>query len=228
MPEFQLVMRAGPTPGKAFPVSGDSFTIGREPGNGIVINDPEISRKHSRMWLQGNTYSIEDLGSTNGTFVNGIRLTAPHSLRTGEVVALGEQISLVFEAVVSDPNATMLHAAKPSAPEPAPVSQPISQPIPSFAGQVPAGPEPVTPAPKKRSSAMVVVIVLADHFPVHFLPMPGILLVDRFKQQLVPGPSLPGSFVWRRLPINLCPQPAPLHFRRGVFILRFPGYPASH
>jgi pSer/pThr/pTyr-binding forkhead associated (FHA) protein len=160
MPEFQLVMRAGPTPGKAFPVSGDSFTIGREPGNGIVINDPEISRKHSRMWLQGNTYSIEDLGSTNGTFVNGIRLTAPHSLRAGEVVALGEQISLVFEAVVSDPNATMLHTAKASAPEPAPVSQPISQPIPSFAGQVPAGPEPVTPAPKKRSSAMVVVIAL--------------------------------------------------------------------
>lgn len=160
MPEFQLVMRAGPTPGKAFPVSGDSFTIGREPGNGIVINDPEISRKHSRMWLQGTTYSIEDLGSTNGTFVNGVRLNAPHALRPGEVVALGEQISLVFEAVVSDPNATMLHASKPVTPEPAPVSQPISQPIPSFAGQVPSGPEPVPPAAKKRSTAMVVVIAL--------------------------------------------------------------------
>ena len=165
MPEFQLVMRAGPTPGKAFPVSGESFTIGREPGNGIVINDPEISRKHSRMWLQGTTYSIEDLGSTNGTFVNGIRLTAPHALRPGEVVALGEQISLVFEAVVSDPNATVMHAAKPVVPEPAPspapVSQPISQPIPAYAGQVPAGPEPVSPsAPKKRSPAMIAVIVL--------------------------------------------------------------------
>ena len=112
MPEFQLVMRAGPTPGKAFPVSGESFTIGREPGNGIVINDPEISRKHSRMWLQGSTYSIEDLGSTNGTFVNGVRLSAPHSLRPGEVVALGEQISLVFEAVVSDPNATVMSACQ--------------------------------------------------------------------------------------------------------------------
>lgn len=163
MPEFQLVMRAGPTPGKAFPVSGESFTIGREPGNGIVINDPEISRKHARVWLQGNSYSIEDLGSTNGTFVNGVRLTAPHSLRPGEVVALGEQISLAYEAVVSDPNATVMHAAKPSIPEPAPVpmSQPISQPIPAYAGQVPAGPEPVAPsAPKKRSPIMIVVIVL--------------------------------------------------------------------
>ncbi len=162
MPEFQLVMRAGPTPGKAFPVSGKSFTIGREPGNGIVINDPEISRKHSRMWLQGSTYSIEDLGSTNGTFVNGVRLSAPHSLRPGEVVALGEQISLVFEAVVSDPNATVMHAAKPNvpAPAPAPVSQPISQPIPAYAGQVPAGPEPVTPEKKKRSPVMAVVIAL--------------------------------------------------------------------
>ncbi len=160
MPEFQLVMRAGPTPGKAFPVTGNSFTIGREPGNGIVINDPEISRKHSRMWLQGSTYSIEDLGSTNGTFVNGVRLSAPHSLRPGEVVALGEQISLVFEAVVSDPNATVMHAAKPEIPAPAPVSQPISQPIPAYAGQVPVGPEPVTPEKKKRSPVMAVVIAL--------------------------------------------------------------------
>jgi pSer/pThr/pTyr-binding forkhead associated (FHA) protein len=162
MPEYQIVMRAGPTPGKVFPVSGESFTIGREPGNGIVINDAEISRKHARMAQQGNTYTIEDLGSTNGTFVNGVRLTAPHALRPGEVIALGEQISVVFEAVVvSDPNATMMHVAKPSAPEPAPVSQPISQPIPSLAGQVPAGPEPVTPAPpKKRSGGMMLIIVL--------------------------------------------------------------------
>jgi pSer/pThr/pTyr-binding forkhead associated (FHA) protein len=163
MPEYQIVMRAGPTPGKVFPVSGESFTIGREPGNGIVINDAEISRKHARMSLQGTTYSIEDLGSTNGTFVNGVRLTAPHALRPNEVIAFGEQISVVFEAVVvSDPNATMLHAAKPStpAPTPAPVSQPISQPIPSYAGQVPAGPEPVNPAPKKRSPVTMIIVVV--------------------------------------------------------------------
>ena len=165
MPEYQIIMRAGPTPGKVFPVSGESFTIGREPGNGIVINDAEVSRKHARMVQSGNTYTIEDLGSTNGTFVNGIRLTAPHTLRPGEVIAFGEQISVVFEAVVvTDPNATMLHTAKPStpapAPAPAPVSQPISQPIPSIAGQVPAGPEPAVPAPKKGSSRTIIIVVL--------------------------------------------------------------------
>jgi pSer/pThr/pTyr-binding forkhead associated (FHA) protein len=164
MPEYQIIMRAGPTPGKVFPVSGESFTIGREPGNGIVINDAEISRKHARMVQVGTSYTIEDLGSTNGTFVNGVRLTAPHTLRPGEVIAFGEQISAVFEAVVSDPNATMLHTAKPStpapAPAPAPVSQPISQPIPSYAGQVPSGPEPATPAPKKGNSRTIIIIVL--------------------------------------------------------------------
>jgi hypothetical protein len=165
MPEYQIVMRAGPTPGKVFPVSGESFTIGREPGNGIVINDAEVSRKHARMSQQGTTYTIEDLGSTNGTFVNGVRLTAPHALRSGEVIAFGEQISMVFEAVeVSDPNATMLHAAKPT-PPPAPasappVSRPVSQPVPSFAGQVPAGPEAVTPAPKKSNSRTITIVVL--------------------------------------------------------------------
>jgi pSer/pThr/pTyr-binding forkhead associated (FHA) protein len=165
MPEYQIVMRAGPTPGKVFPVSGESFTIGREPGNGIAINDAEVSRKHARMAQQGTTYTIEDLGSTNGTFVNGVRLTAPHALRPGEVIAFGEQISVVFEAVVNtDPNATMLSSAKPvvaAAPVSSPpISKPVSQPIPSYAGQVPAGPEPVTPAPKKRSSSMVIIVVL--------------------------------------------------------------------
>jgi len=162
MPEFQIVMRAGPTPGKVYPVSGESFTIGREPGNGIVINDAEVSRKHARMAQQGTTYTIEDLGSTNGTFVNGIRLTGPHVLRPGEVIAFGEQISVVFETVpVSDPNATMLHAAKPMPEQAAaPVSKPVSQPIPSIAGQVPAGPEPVTPAPKKGGSRTIIIVVL--------------------------------------------------------------------
>ncbi len=165
MSEYQIVIRAGPTPGKVFPVSGESFTIGREPGNGIVINDAEVSRKHARMSQQGNTYSIEDLGSTNGTFVNGVRLTAPHALRPGEVIAFGDQISVVFEAVVaSDPNATMMHTAKPvpaTAPASAPpISLPVSQPIPSYAGQVPAGPEPVTPAPKKRSTTTVILVVV--------------------------------------------------------------------
>jgi pSer/pThr/pTyr-binding forkhead associated (FHA) protein len=76
-------MRTGPTPGQVFELSANEMTLGREPGNEITINDAEISRKHARLSLQAGTYMLEDLGSTNGTFVNGQRLMGPHALRAG-------------------------------------------------------------------------------------------------------------------------------------------------
>jgi hypothetical protein len=146
--QFQLVMHSGPTPGKTFPLEGDVLTVGREAGNQIVINDAEVSRKHSQFVFQGGKYVLTDLGSTNGTFVNGQRLTGQHVLQSGEVISLGEQINLLYEAiVVADPNATMLSAGKPiaAAAHSAPASKPVSQP--AYAGQIPVGPVPVTPAP---------------------------------------------------------------------------------
>lgn len=172
--QYQLVMHSGPTPGKIFPMEGEALTIGREAGNAIVINDAEVSRKHTQFVLQGGKYVVTDLGSTNGTFVNGQRLTGQHVLQPGEVISLGEQINLLFEAVLPvDPNATMMspsrQAAQPPRPAPAPVAAPRPQPVPqvapppAYAGQVPAGPAPVyaPPAPPAKSgnSKMVLVVV---------------------------------------------------------------------
>ena len=67
---FQFVMRTGPNPGKVFDVSKSEIYIGRDINNDIVINDPEVSRHHCRLTQGGGGYTIEDLGSTNGTFVN--------------------------------------------------------------------------------------------------------------------------------------------------------------
>src|SRR5512137_2168819 len=115
--QYQLVMHSGPTPGKVFPMEGDVLTIGREAENGIVINDAEVSRKHTQFVFQGGKYIITDLGSTNGTFVNGERLTGQHVLVPGEVISLGEQINLLFEGVSQvDPNATVLSAGRAPAP----------------------------------------------------------------------------------------------------------------
>lgn len=145
--QFQLIMRSGPTPGAAFTLEGDQLTIGRDSTNEIVINDAEVSRRHARLTFQGGKYVLEDLGSTNGTFVNGQRLAGPRVLRTGEVVSFGEQIVLVFEAINIDPGATMVSpraaAAVPSVP------RPITPPPPpvDYAGSVPAGPAPVAPPP---------------------------------------------------------------------------------
>ncbi len=164
---IQLVMRAGPTPGKVYELKQDEITIGRDIGNTIVINDAEISRRHARMVMQAGSYVLEDLGSTNGTFVNGQRLIGPHVLRHGEVVMFGEKVSLEYEAMSYDPNATLISGTAtptaprtpetyriPQPPEGMPPAAPVYQPPvyqepayqepayqqPVYSGQVPPGP----------------------------------------------------------------------------------------
>jgi len=151
--QFQLVMRAGPTTGKFFELIGADITIGRDQSADIVINIPEVSRKHTRLRQETGGFVLEDLGSTNGTFVNGQRLSGPHSLRPGDTIMLGEAVALGFEATMPqyDPNATIVSASAPSAAEtmlaqdPAVHAQPPAyeappQVQPAYSGQVPAGP----------------------------------------------------------------------------------------
>ena len=174
--QYQLVMHSGPTPGKVFPLSGDIIIIGREAENGIVINDAEISRKHTQLVFQGGKYIVTDLGSTNGTFVNGQRLTGQHVLIPGETVSLGEQINLLFEiSEPADPNATIIQGAHAApaprtvaqqhyAPKPQYQPQPSYQPMPQpmYAGQVPAGPPPMqmAPAPAKANNSRLIIILV--------------------------------------------------------------------
>jgi predicted component of type VI protein secretion system len=145
---FLLIMRTGPNPGKSFELTKNELYIGRDINNDIVINDSEISRKHVRLILQAGGYVLEDLGSTNGTFVNGQRLMGPHVLRPGEMVLFGENVSLAFESGY-DADATMVAGSVQTATyvsEPPPQSQPVVQPVQAaapkqaYAGQVPAGP----------------------------------------------------------------------------------------
>ena len=107
----QLVMQTGPNPGKVFALEKPDITIGRDIANDIVINDAEVSRKHARLFVQGDQYILEDLGSTNGTFVNGARIASPHVLESGDNVQMGENVVVVYEAPVVDPNATAVMAA---------------------------------------------------------------------------------------------------------------------
>lgn len=156
--QYQLIMRSGPTPGAAFTLEGDQLTIGRDSANEIVINDAEVSRRHARLTFQGGKYVLEDLGSTNGTFVNGQRLAGPRVLKPGEVVSFGEQIVLVFEASNIDPGATMVSpraAAVPAAPRPMIVPPP---PPVDYAGSVPASPAPVSGTTIRRPNPLPIFI----------------------------------------------------------------------
>jgi hypothetical protein len=182
MSNFRLVLRAGPTPGKAFPLDKDEMFIGREANNDITINDPEVSRKHARLFVQGGNMILEDLGSTNGTSVNGQRLTGPYVLRAGEIITLGEKITLLFETTGNDANATMASSRIPSQPQyipqspqppqvyqapqpqspvyaPPPARYQAPPPPPAFSGQIPASPQAGQPA-KKNTTVWVVVVVI--------------------------------------------------------------------
>jgi len=74
--------------GITVPVNGP-IVIGRSPGADIVIGDDFVSGKHTRISPAGDGAVIEDLGSTNGTLLNGRRLTAPQQLRPGDAVDIG-------------------------------------------------------------------------------------------------------------------------------------------
>ena len=90
---FQLVVRKGPNVGQAFPLEGSPLIIGRDPMSDIVLNDPEVSRQHVRLTRTTDGYQLEDLGSTNGTYVDGERLSSePHPLQPGQSISIGSGV----------------------------------------------------------------------------------------------------------------------------------------
>ncbi len=164
---LRLVLNSGPTPGKAYPLEKPEIFIGRDLANDIVINDPEVSRRHARISSQGNQYIIEDLGSTNGTSVNGQRLTGPYMLRPGEQITFGERVNLVVEPVtrppevapssveVQPPSSYQASAQQGQAVYPPPVVPPVQTAYPTAAssqGYPPAQqPYPYSPTPSQPS-----------------------------------------------------------------------------
>ena len=86
----RLVITAGPKAGLELPLSADSLTIGRSSESALVIRDDYTSSHHARLMLRGDAWAIQDLDSTNGTFVAGQRVTGPPvSLALGTPIKVG-------------------------------------------------------------------------------------------------------------------------------------------
>jgi serine phosphatase RsbU (regulator of sigma subunit) len=89
-----LVLLSGSHKGKVYRLEGEGV-LGRDPGVEYSIDDPTVSRRHAEMVKSGEGWRLRDLGSANGTEINGVRLIGDKALRDGDVIGLG-RITLVF------------------------------------------------------------------------------------------------------------------------------------
>ncbi|WP_425955527.1 FHA domain-containing protein FhaB/FipA [Xylanimonas sp. McL0601] len=88
----RLVVVAGPLQGTSLPLTGSSILIGRSPGSTLVLDDDYSSSRHARIFPQGGQWYLEDLGSTNGTFLGDQQVTGVVLLPPGVGVQIGRSV----------------------------------------------------------------------------------------------------------------------------------------
>ncbi len=94
-PRARLVVTAGPQEGKVFPLQTTTMVIGRRDTCDVVLSDSSVSRRHAQLEYRGGEYVLTDLGSTNGVYVNGVRVHAK-VLAPGDTIKMGATLC-VFE-----------------------------------------------------------------------------------------------------------------------------------
>jgi hypothetical protein len=117
-PRATLMVRQGTQVGMTFSLAGDEVTLGREEGIDISIRDPEVSRQHARISWQAGNYYIEDLNSTNGTFLNGAPVTSRQLLRSGDTIGMGQTLLVLQEQAGMISPRPVAPPAPPAAPSP--------------------------------------------------------------------------------------------------------------
>jgi hypothetical protein len=88
-PRLEVVAAMGYDPGTTFDLNGGA-TMGRSPTADVPVDDPFASSAHARIFLRGQFMYIEDMGSTNGTFLNGRQLRKPEQLRVADSIRIGD------------------------------------------------------------------------------------------------------------------------------------------
>ncbi len=138
MAALSLEIVEGPGAGRQVPL-GEPLVLGRAQDAQLVLEDPQVSRHHVRITPHGAQAVVEDLGSSNGTFVNGAELQAPATVGPGDDILVGvtvvelrslAQIAAQPSAVRAVPQAIAAEAPSPpqAPPPPTPAVAPLSAP----------------------------------------------------------------------------------------------------
>jgi hypothetical protein len=170
MTDGNLVIREGEGAGSEFPLDGE-LVLGRERGSAdLVIDDPGISRRHAAVRALGGAITVEDLGSSNGTYVNGERISEEVELADGDEIQVGGAVLSVqggdaptaATAVVgADTPRTQVQPRRPAPaqpPQPPPPPRRPQQPPPSRAQPPPARGR-LAPRPDEGSNIHALVAV---------------------------------------------------------------------
>ena len=97
-----LKVLSGPTEqiNQLYELQHDILTMGREAGNDIILIENGVSRFHCNLVQYDDGYVIEDLGSTNGTYLNDVKVIQPQPIAEGDIIRLGKNV--VMRIIVSD------------------------------------------------------------------------------------------------------------------------------
>jgi len=134
----------GPNPGQRFALTGDSLLIGRQEDAAIVLESLAVSRHHARIFCNRGRYLVEDLDSSNGTFINGRRITGPTPLSEGDTLQIG-------------PYVLHLRCDPAAPPEPPPLADQIIR------AEVPAAPSSSSLLGQNPAYKLQVVLEIAQH-----------------------------------------------------------------
>ena len=99
---YKLTVVAGPTRGATFAVASGETTLGRQTGNSITLASSKVSKRHCTVRVVDTDVTLTDLGSSNGTFVNG-ELTKQKKLKVGDRIGVGEYIFELSKPMVRAP-----------------------------------------------------------------------------------------------------------------------------
>jgi pSer/pThr/pTyr-binding forkhead associated (FHA) protein len=89
-PRLEVVAAMGHEPGTVFDLGDGGATLGRSTNSDIEVDDPFASSAHARIFPRGDFMYIEDMGSTNGTYLNGRQLRRPEQLKMADKIRIGD------------------------------------------------------------------------------------------------------------------------------------------
>lgn len=180
----QLIRRlniSGPDVSQIFELPPGKTVIGRQAGIDVRLNNPMISRRHVEVECSAKVCQITDLGSANGSVVNGERLeaNAPQILAPGDVIEMGP-FRLIYEQVVLTAPKPKPAKKRAAPPKKKPV-RPKKEEAKPVAKKEPAPPPPPPKPPRPTR------VDIPDHEPDYSQPPPGLAFESRRFLEYLPG-----------------------------------------